>query len=327
MFTLLLSAELKYLETIETSEPYQMGHIVADDNHLFVTDLKGTHIVRLDKRGKVLQEFGDRGEGPGEVAYISGFTMTTSQFIIAGSRRIVVFSKDGKPEALHKTKHLVNDLFSTADTWYYVLFVRKRNKEKNSFEDLYDVRNERHQSVYHFPDETLQRAYNVKKGARLPFAWFPSPFCNRPYYPTGLNGKAALFLSRQKDFLLFQKDKPVKVTIQASLPQDKVTDKDKRIFFENITPKPHKKTRESVVFPDIKDYYMGVIQWDNGWALITNKEIIIIGETGNELKRLPIPGELKPFASTHFPSSWIYKHGNRLYVIDFDEGIMVFSTT
>jgi len=78
----------------------QIGSIAVDDEErIFVSDWKESHIKVFDKDGNYLMTIGRKGQGPGEFESIAAIQITNQKELMVydgNSRRISFFSLDGK---------------------------------------------------------------------------------------------------------------------------------------------------------------------------------------------------------------------------------------
>ncbi len=84
------------LETSENSLLSRVYDVKLFDEQLYVTDRK--KILIFDREGNFIDQFGRRGEGPGEYRGISSFTLDSSNgnIYIASDYRVLVYTADSK---------------------------------------------------------------------------------------------------------------------------------------------------------------------------------------------------------------------------------------
>ncbi|MCP4153692.1 MAG: 6-bladed beta-propeller [bacterium] len=76
---------------------YSIGNLCSDEKGtLFVADLKINKIHIFDSKGKLLNSFGKKGEGPGEIKDFRGFFYTGGYLVIPDKPKIHYFSTTGK---------------------------------------------------------------------------------------------------------------------------------------------------------------------------------------------------------------------------------------
>ena len=87
-------------EGIEEYMFSQIGSIAVDDEErIFVSDRKESHIKVFDKDGSYLMTIGRKGQGPGEFEHITALQITNQEELMiydGNSRRISFFSLEGK---------------------------------------------------------------------------------------------------------------------------------------------------------------------------------------------------------------------------------------
>jgi hypothetical protein len=322
----LYATQLKLIQTITPVKPISVTKLIIYKNGIYLMSNATRTVVFMDKNGKILQEIGGKGEGPGEFKYLTDFTISDDRIIVCGGRRINLYSMNGKLIESVNIRSPIVSVFSSNHQWFYVMNRKSLRKEKRIFDPFFVIYNSEHKDIYKIPDETVQRAYHPRSGNSVPFPWFPSPFCNRPIFLQGNEKKAAIFMTRQKDFCLLIDSQIQKERITALLESEEVTPRDKENFFEKIVPKPNAKTKKSVVFPEHKEFFVGAISWGNGWALIKENSLIIIDAKGHYQKTIVLPDVLKRIIrESGYPDGILFR-AEELYCINNDEEILIFST-
>jgi len=88
----------------------EIGSIAVDENeNIYVSDIKESHIKVFNQRGTYLRTIGKKGQGPGEFDYITRIELNReSQLVVfdGNTRRISFFTPDGKLIANLSTKEI-----------------------------------------------------------------------------------------------------------------------------------------------------------------------------------------------------------------------------
>lgn len=106
-----LTLELK--EVFRLKADQEMGHsfgrfVKDDEGNLFIRDYQRSKILKFNKEGEFLFEFGSKGEGPGEFRFIRSFKTLKDRIVVWGSRKIAHFDLDGKLLEEKKIKKYYN---------------------------------------------------------------------------------------------------------------------------------------------------------------------------------------------------------------------------
>lgn len=318
-------ASLELVRTIVPQHPFTATKIIVYKDNIYLMSSSDEAINVIDGKGQTIRQLGSKGEGPGEFKYIADFTIFQDQFILGGGKRVQIFSPEGKLIQFIKTKKIAEKLITAGKHWYYSMGWHKINRETRKIIPLIALCSPDGKILHSFHDESLQNAYNPSSGGKFVSPWFPSPFHNRLIFVSGNGTKPAIFMSRRKEFYLIDENRLPKQPIKAKLVASEVTEQDKEVFFGRVDPKPHKKTRQSVVFPETNEYFLGVIPWDRGWALITPDSIVVLNEKGSHMETIALPETLREVVSEiGWPEDIFYK-GKDLYVIREYEEVMVFA--
>ena len=321
----IFTARLKPEQTIVPETPFTANKIMVYKSNIYLLSSSEKAVIAIDKEGKTMGKLGAKGEGPGEFMYISDFTIFQDQFIIGGGKRIQIFSPEGKVSRQIKTKKNVLKVFAAGKHWYYAMTWNSIDKENKKITPLIAISDPDGKVLKTFPDESLQNAYHPLRGNNVPFPWFPSPYSNRLVFVSGTGTKAAVFMTRCSVFFVLQTDQLHSQKITAKLESEDITEQDKQIFFEKIEPKPLEKTKKSVVFPKQREFFLGVIPWDSGWALIKIDSLIILDEQGVYLETIFLPKILiDVIKEVGSPETALFKE-RELYVIKNFEEVLVFT--
>jgi hypothetical protein len=99
---------------------YIFEYDLDNDGHVYLLNYRDNKILKYDRQGKFVLEFGGRGEGPGEFKYVGSFRVVGDKVILFGRRKIACFDKHGQ---LIKEKKLFNSYYNVnivADNRYLV---------------------------------------------------------------------------------------------------------------------------------------------------------------------------------------------------------------
>ena len=320
----LYASALSSTQTIVPQEPVYVGKVIVKNNDIYLLCNDERAVILMNKKGEILKRFGRKGEGPGEFLYLSDFTICKNRLIMGGGKRINIFSTSGQFLESINTKNTVYKVFSSDTDWFYV--VKQSTRMNNNLINLeFSIYNSGNECIHTFPDETLQQAYHPKTGNKLPFPWFPTPFCNRPFFLDGGERKVAIFMARRKNFYYIADNQLEKKKLDIAFQEEKVTPKDLDSFFEKVSPKPDARTIKSVVYPDSKQFFIGAFRWDDGWALVTEKLFIIIDGDGHFRETISLPEPLvKNIRDNGYSDGMLFK-AKELYCIKDNEEVLVFS--
>jgi hypothetical protein len=318
--------ELKYLGDIEFSEEFYLNKVVVTDAGIFIRVEDDYAIIHSDLEGKILKRYARKGEGPGELKFLSDFAVGNDSVIAVGGRKLCRYKFSGTVAEEKKLKTLGFRVIAANDNAHYLGLktVIREDKTAELFFHLYDANDG---LVLEIPNEGLQRAVHPASGKKYPFPWFPSPFFNRPLLLPAKDGNVAIFMSRERSFQLLKEGMTVvKNSIDAPLEASPVTARDKEDFFAQIEPKPQKITKESVVFPETKELFEGVIGWEDGWALVRRGSLVILSYDGKYKEKIQWPSQIKDNETweTTRPEDFLYRFGEKLYVINDNESVSVF---
>lgn len=320
------SSQIEFIKNIEFSEAFYAMKLVVTDQGLFVWVDGDWSIILCDFEGKVVKRFARIGEGPGELRFLSDFAVG-EHVVAAGDRKICSYQFSGALVDELKSNLRVYKLFLVdGDILFQAwnIIVDPQEKRVNQSYHLCDSQNRLRLEL---PDESKQRAVNPTLGAHPPLPWFPSPFYNRPVIVPGKDGDVAVFMTRERSFRLVKKDRTISThKIGTPLKGRPVTNMDKTNFFTMIQPKPAEITKQSVVFPETKGLFSGVIRWGDGWALVMEDVLVILSYNGQYKETIALPQEIKhnDVWEVKRPARFLCRHRDRLYIIHNHENISVF---
>lgn len=89
----------KYIHTsMETDDTFQKSILIVDDDQFYIFDARtGRTYIYAKKDGKKIREFGNKGEGPGEIkGIIRHATVSNDKILITSESRLSIFTKEGK---------------------------------------------------------------------------------------------------------------------------------------------------------------------------------------------------------------------------------------
>jgi len=323
-YSISFSLSLKKKKTVIPETPIYINKVKIIDKIICGVSIGDSLFYFIDRNGKILQKFDIKGKGPGELDYITGFGLFNNNLIISGGRRINLYSLTGKSIENIKKDDIIENLLSSNKRWYYVTCGKIFKKKKKIFEIEFRLYNDEDRLIMTLPDRTKQRAFHPKKGRRLAIPWFPSPFCDRLVFMITQTNNIAVFMTRQDYFYLVEDDKIKKISFKFNLKAKALSDQDKKDFFNKIIPKPSKLTKNSVVFPKTKKLFLGVINWDDNWALIQEDNFILVDEKGSFLNKIPIPDEIGYLEDWQVPEDIFIKNGDELFFLKESEEIVIF---
>ena len=319
--------QLKYVGDIEFADELFISKVVATDDGIFVKAVGDWPIVQCDWDGKIMRKFGRIGEGPGEFQFLSDFSVGDDGVVGVGDRKLCKYELSGALDQERKSKLRIYKVIAAQDNTLYLAWKKIIDPKKKLAQNFYHLLDSQNRLLLEIPDESRQPAFMPARGQVTWFPWFPSPFFNRPVIVPGLNGDAAVFMTRERSFRLIKKDGTVKtLTIDAPLKVPPITTQDKENFFECIQPKPVEKTKQSVDFPETMELFLGVIRWGDGWALLHQDSLTILSYDGKFRERIQLP---RQFAANETwqkvrLENYLSRHQNKLYVINNNESISVF---
>lgn len=322
------ASNLEHEKIINIENETYISKISYKDGFLYVMAPKERCIYQIDLEGKIIKSFGSKGEGPGELKYLKDFEVTQSYIVLSGNKKIIIFDKESKIINEYRKRNLIESLAISDENWFYIKNKRIFDKKKRSKECKYQFNlfNNRGKNILAIPNVTRQDAYNVAKGARLPFPWFPSPYCDRPIFVNYSGDKIAIFYTRRKYFSLIKGEKVYKIYIDYQFEEVGLTSKDYERFFDRIDPKPPRKTKESVIFPKTREYFQTVFNWDEYFALIINNIFILINEKGKVIEKIRFPNKIPALDSwdLYRPIGSFCMGENKLFYLHEGDEIRVF---
>lgn len=93
---------------------HRIDFTIAPDGSIFAVNLSENNIVKFDSTGKLVKEFGQKGQGPGDFIAPDNPSILDGSYLVVGeyatNRRITLFNLDGTFFRLLKTQH---NVFST----------------------------------------------------------------------------------------------------------------------------------------------------------------------------------------------------------------------
>lgn len=319
--------ELKFVRDIEFTDELFIYKVVVTDDGIFVKAEGDWPIIQCDWDGKIMKKFGRIGEGPGEFQFLSDFSVGNNGVVGVGNRKLCKYKLSGPLDQEWKSKLRIYKVIAAQDKTLYLAWKKIIDPKKKLAQNFYHLLDSQNRLLLEIPDESQQPAFMPTRGQVTWFPWFPSPFFNRPIIVQGLNGDAAVFMTRERSFRLIKKDRTIKtLTIKAPLKATPVTAQDKESFFELIQPKPVEKTKQSVDFPETMELFFGVIRWGEGWALLHQNSLTILSYDGKYKEKVQLPRQFTENETWQKVrlGNYLSRHQNKLYVINNNESISVF---
>lgn len=321
-----LPVEFKFLKAVIPEEPMGLRKVMAQRGDIFILPAGNGCVCRLDEEGRILTRYGRRGKGPGEFRFLSDFTIFGDKIIGSGGFRVNIYDLNGRLIEGFKKKHVVFKVICADKEWYYLVKEKVLDKKKRRFDAYFNLYSKEDDLVLSLPDQTMQSAFHPGKGRKLRMLWFPSPFSNRVVLAGGGHGQAAIFVTRELSFYKIEENRVKRKELKCVFTLKRVGEKDREDFFKKIIPPPSPLTKNSVIFPETKELFLGVIKWGIGWALVNENSFTILGHNGECRETATLPREMResdPWGSGR-PENLVFNYDGRLYFIKNSEEILIF---
>ena len=107
---------------------------------LFIADLGSSKIIKLSKSGKFLEEFGRKGQGPGEIQRLGRiFISKQGDLFVVDAGRIQVFDPEGKYKRAFKNTDTINDFVVGNDYIYANCIYAYNDTDENPLIHKYNL--------------------------------------------------------------------------------------------------------------------------------------------------------------------------------------------
>jgi hypothetical protein len=289
-------SRLKLLKTIIHDEVDHFIKYIYNKNYIYAVSYYNVCKFNLD--GKLVKKIGRKGEGPGEFIYITDAVISNNKIIVADSNfKIVTFSLNGKilkSKTYKLSLNFLQRIFKINDRLLCMKerlikiphsFVRKLDLyDINSGKNLLTFNNEKYVNAIHFSGK-------IMKGP-----WFIAPFHNRVVPILDSKGDLYVFSTRKKEFYKLSKLKFEKHFIKYNFKEEPILEKDKETFFKQMeranNKKINKKMKDSIPFDKNKEFFTGIINWNDNFALIKTDHFLIIDINGNFIAKVFYPSDI-----------------------------------
>ena len=104
------------MSEIEIYKCYPLYHI---DDFIYTVDMLNTRVVKLSYQGKVISQFGRKGQGPGESSRFIGLGKFKENIAVIGKHKVIICNKDLKYLREIRLKERFHDLILAANNKIY----------------------------------------------------------------------------------------------------------------------------------------------------------------------------------------------------------------
>jgi hypothetical protein len=288
------------------------------------------NILILSEDGEKKSSIGRVGEGPGEYKHLMDFTTSSDRvYILDFFGKIICFDLQGNMQKETKLKGFIDNVYRMNGKSYYTAKKSEKN-DKNKLVNKILVKEAESGDVFAVYDD-LSRINAKRPGKKVPSVpWFPAPFYNKIILIPN-NNILYTFRTRCNNLLIKKKNKATVKVFDFELKPEKVTEEDKKNFFQRISGVNKKKlapeTKSSVVFPKTKPFFAGAISIGSDFGIITKNQLIRISNKGELIKRYNIPenDDFKLSESTDSPiERRMFFYNNVLYIGTSDGVILMY---
>ncbi len=329
---LLFPSHFIFEKKIEINEISLFSKIKFHDKKIFA--ISEFSIFILDKSGKIINKFGQKGKGPGDFEHLIDFSLHKDKIYAADRNgKVIKYDLNGKfLDEYSIGKNLVNGIYKLENElfFYYNKWVVNKNKKKKEASQVINFATKQ-KTLFSIKDDSKINAYHPKSKGNYMFPWFPNPFSNRPVVLKLKDNKIGVFLTKKNYFYIYDKNNLKKTSFDFNLKEIIITDKDKELFFKTCELHSHKvfhpKTKKSVIFPRRKEYFLGVINWDDSVALLLEDRFLVVSNEGKLLRVIFYPEGKKYINFTEYngkPEDIFIKNKDRLYLLNEENEIEIF---
>lgn len=320
---------LVFVKKIVPKQPLENWKFTVTKDRVYVMSSESC-IYCLDFNGEIKSSIGRRGEGPGEFKSLGDFVILDHHIAAADhSRKIGFFKLDGTLLREKKTEHNIENVFISGKRILYAAKKMDKRDTRNIKFYLKIFAAERGSELFSVPDESRINAVHPATGQKHVLPWYPAPFYNRMCAVTGRDKKLRLFFVRENFFYEFADGEFKKIDFKFVLKAEAVEKKDRQQFLDQVDRGTGRKfparTKKSVIFPAVKELFLGAISWDDGFALVCKSQLIIISKDGKFIKKIAFPSAVGIYdRSVGYPENSMVKDGDFFYIKNEEEEIAVF---
>ncbi len=322
-----IASENERFQLIKIIEPKQISSFnkfIVQQDKIYASDYKSRlYIFNLD--GQIQTSFAGEGEGAGELQLLTDFALFRDQLVAVGyPKKMLRFDPQGILVTEAKLPLPANGLFLVNSELCFItrpLIPRANSNLKDYYYKVQDM--EKGHEIFSVLDDTVQFD---KEGRSFPY--IVAPFPNMKFYVNTSDGHSCILSAQEKKFFIWEDGGFKQSELHISFPETAITEKDKQDFFIQIkkanSAEISDRIKKSVQFPTHKEYFMGVIPWQNNLALIRQDKFVIITPQGNFVEDIALPKEIKPdnYWDFFYISRKMQLHENHLYFLNENEEVL-----
>lgn len=299
------------------------GFCLDSKENIYVLDSRDFCIKKYDINGKFIKKFSRKGSGPGEISRAYKIECDDQDNIIiqdGSTKRFTFFDTEGKYLKSINYSGIAWRFQTSKNDFYIEEHDIDFSGDKASVYKIFKY-NSNLQNPVLIDSVSIKDNNYIKEPM---FTNLPIPFC--PTYNWSFSKDGNLIVANSGDFSIkvFSSDGKFKSKIVNKAEKKKVTEKDKKTFFDGIVfSAGDNKTQgapdfmvKGTKFPEFKNYFTSLITEPGGYLLLntyesTNKEQIcfLLDKTGKLLNKVKIA----------VPPGLMFFSKNNLYVFTNDE--------
>ncbi len=209
-----------------------------EKGNMYIADYAANHIKCFDASGKFLKLLGREGQGPGELSRPYTLTFSKDNLVIwdMGNSRFSIIATDGTPvkqRSLNRNEEGWPWKIRSLSTGDILLETQKQNYRVPDAPQFTELR--LYSPLMEFKKVVFSQQVFTQKIIHNPTRNIPQPFVGRVYWDVTPNGQIVIGFSGSPEIGIYDPEKGKIASFTFKFPAIKVTDKDKKAFFDGIT--------------------------------------------------------------------------------------------